>query len=174
MGGRMACKRTLRRASLRVPLVLLITTAGVAVSGAPSGVASVDAIRSAPTAHAAKTVTVRLSAQLRLVGRPGRVDYEKGTFSGTFPGTVAAHIEAAGTSGGTGTFTMYPKGGSISGRAVTHGRVNGAIVTFAGTATVTSGTGTWAHASGTGLHYEGELDRQNFRATSVLSGNLHQ
>lgn len=181
MGVRMVSRRTLRRASVRVPLVLVMTGLGVAAGVVPSGATQVRATRraraarSVPTATAANTLSVRLSAQVRLIGRPGHVDNERGTFTGTFSGTIALRVEAVGSTGGTATFTMYPtKGGSISGHSVTRGHVNGATVDFTGTATITGGTGSWAHASGTGLRYEGVLNRQNNHATSVMSGRIRQ
>lgn len=175
MGIRTVCKHTFQRASLRVSLVLLTTTFGVIGGVASSDATQVSPARSTPLASAASTMSVRLSAHLRLIGRPGHVDNERGTFSGTFSGTIVVRFEAIGSTGGNSTFTMYPsKGGTIVGHSVTHGRVNGAIVNFTGTATITGGTGSWAHASAAGLRYEGALDRQNFHTTSVMSGSVHK
>lgn len=115
---------------------------------------------------------MNVSTKLHLVGRAGHVLNHQGTVSGTLTGAVSARSVAFTSTHGEGTFVFYPKGGSISGRATSHGRVVGARVYITGTATIIGGTGKWAHASGSGLQFSGVLNRQNLSVTEHFAGSI--
>ncbi len=173
MAVHLPSKHAFRRGSLRASLALsavaLTTAAGVASSGA-----SAKPARGIPTAVAARSLKVSLNASLILVGRPGHVNTERGTISGTFRGTIAARFVTNGSNQGTGTFTVYPTGGgSFSGQSTAHGHVVGAFAYFTGVGSITGGTGKWAHASASGLQFHGVLNRQNYHSTSSLTGTIH-
>jgi hypothetical protein len=173
MDFRLLRKRMSRRTLLCVSLVGSIASLG-AISGVASSGADVSRqAHGSSVATAARVVALHLTTNLHLVGRPGHVAYAKGTVSGTFSGTTSVRYTAIGSTGGEATFTMYPSsGGSMTGRSVTHGHAVGPTAYFTGTATITGGTGRWAHAHGTGLSFSGSLDRQNYHSTSVTSGNI--
>lgn len=164
-----------RAASLllsRVSLIVLTLVLG-AIPALASSRDTSQSRRSVSRAVAARVVSLNLRTTLRLVGRPGHVNNAKGTFTGTFSGTTTVRFVAAGSTGGEATFTLYPaSGGSLIGHSVTHGRVVGPTAYFSGTASITGGTGSWAHAYGTGLAYSGTLDRQNYHSTSVMRGSI--
>lgn len=170
MGVHLALKHALQRASLRVSLVLMAVTLAVAVGVAPSGADPVHA--KPPVAGAAKTMSVNLTAKMHLIGRPGHVLNEQGTFTGTLGGSINVHFTAVTSTSGIGTFLAYPSGGSIAGQTNTKGHVVGANIYFTGTMTITKGTGRWAHASGSGLQFSGVINRQNFHATGHMQGNI--
>lgn len=173
MGKHLLSRYCGRRSPARALPALLAVIVGGAAIFAPAA-APARSPHSSSTATTARAMSVDLVAALRLIGRPGHVSNERGTISGTFPGTVAVRFVAIGSSEGTSTFTIYPSsGGSISGQSTAHGRVEGATATFSGSATITGGTGRWAHASGSGLQYNGTLDRQNNHATSTMRGTIH-
>lgn len=112
---------------------------------------------------------------MHLVGRPGRVLNEQGTFKGSISGSITLRfvsVISSTSTGGTGTFTAYPKGGSFSGRTSTKGHVVGATIYFTGSASITRGTGRWAHASGSNLQFSGSINRQNFRSTGHMQGHI--
>jgi hypothetical protein len=153
-------------------LVLGAVALGGGANVARSGAAPSSPARGTVLATAAATRSVSLSASLHLVGRPGHVIYEQGTISGTLSGTVSARCTSISSTKGTATFTIYTKGGSLSGRASTRGHVVGASVPFAGTAVMTSGTGVWAHAAGSNLQYSGVMNRQNYRIAEHLTGSI--
>lgn len=156
-------RRGLQRIWL-VPLALIVgAIAGVAPSGAASGGAR---------AVAAKTQSFNINSTLHLVGHPGHVLNEQGTFGGTQSGTIAIRFTSVSSTSGEATFTAYPSGGSVSGRASTKGEVVGANVYFSGNMTVTGGTGRWAHASSRGLGFSGVVDRRSFRATTHMTGTI--
>lgn len=178
MGVHLSFKHASRRASLRVPHALTaaaLTAAalglwvGAGASAAPSGTAP---LRNGPIAVAAKTLSLNVTANLRLVSRSGRVLNHKGTMSGTLSGQIYTRGIAFSTSHGEGTFTFYPKGGSIAGKGFSRGHVVGASVYFTGTAEITGGSGTWAHASGSGLRFSGVINRQNLSITEHFAGNI--
>ncbi len=142
---------------------------GVVVGVAPSGAASGGG---GPVAAAARTQSFDISSTLHLIGHPGHVLNEQGTFSGTQSGTIAIRFTSVTSTSGEATFTAYPSGGSVSGRTSTKGEVVGAHVYFSGSMTITGGTGKWAHASGRGLGFSGIVDRQNFHATTHMTGAI--
>jgi hypothetical protein len=172
MGEYLPFTHALRRVSLRVSVVIGPVVAlglALAAGAAPSGAASP---RPGPTAVAARTLSLNVNSSMELVGRPGHVLNHRGTVSGTLNGHESASSVALSTTQGTSKFTLYTKSGSMFGRASSHGHVEGSTLYFSGTATITGGTGTWAHASGSGLRFSGVLDRQNFHITDHLNGSI--
>jgi hypothetical protein len=171
MGVHLPSKRTVQRGSLRASLAFLAIALGLGVT---TGVAPSGAIpsRSEPTAIAARTLLMNVTGKLHLVSRVGRVLNHRGSLTGSISGPVSTRSIALASNHGEGTFTFYPKGGSISGRATSYGRVVGAAVYFTGISTITGGTGIWAHASGKNLRFTGVLDRQNLSVTEHFVGSI--
>ncbi len=127
-----------------------------------------------PAAVAARTMAFNLNSNLHLVGRPGHVLNEQGTFSGSQSGTIAIRFTSVTSTSGEASFVAYPKGGGwVSGRTSTKGRVVGGHVYFGGSMTITGGSGRWAHASGHGLGFSGVVDRRSFHATTHMQGNIN-
>jgi len=127
----------------------------------------------APTAVTARTVTFNIESNLHLIGRPGHVFNERGTFSGSQSGTIEIRFTSVTHTSGEATFAAYSShGGSVSGHASTKGHVVGATVYFNGNLTVTGGTGQWAHASGRNLRFSGTVDRHTFNAKTHMQGSI--
>jgi hypothetical protein len=140
---------------------------------APSGAAPARPARDEPVAVAAKTLAFDINSNLHLVGRPGHVLNEHGTFSGSQSGTIEIRFTSVSHTSGEATFAAYSsQGGSVSGRATTKGHVVGATVYFTGSMTVTGGTGRWAHASGRDLLFSGAVNRHTFSATTHTQGSI--
>ncbi|HLM86856.1 MAG TPA: hypothetical protein VK272_11780 [Solirubrobacteraceae bacterium] len=99
----------------------------------------------------------------------GSLLLDEGKATGTLPGSMRAHLDLGTTF--TGTFTIYASGGSIQGRgsATPHG--SGTYESFAGTLTVTGGTGRYAHAHGHGGLY-GTFDRDTYALVIKTTGSL--
>jgi hypothetical protein len=158
----------LRRAG-RIWLLPLAVALG-AVAAAPSGASQAPG---GPSAVAAGSLAFDVNSNLHLVGRPGHVLNEQGTFSGSQSGTIALRFTSVTSTSGEASFTAYSsKGGSVSGRTATKGRVVGATVYLSGSMTITGGTGRWAHASGRNIVFSGVVDRQNFHATTHMQGSI--
>lgn len=155
-----------RRTSTRVMLasVLALSAAG----GASAAVAQQPP--RATTASSEKSLNESLSGTR--FGPPGHSFVEKGNVTGTLSGSMTAHVETIASNNGQATLTLYLSKGTLSGRAPTHGHVVGPTAYFEGSMTITGGTGSYAHASGSGLRFSGTLDRQNFRVKAQLHGNV--
>jgi hypothetical protein len=123
----------------------------------------------APAQAAAHALNASDTAHLRYVSSAGSRLFDEGSATGTLPGSMRVHLDLGTTF--TGTFTIYASGGSITGRgsATPHG--SGTYESFAGTLTVTGGTGRYAHAKGHGGLY-GTFDRQNYALVIKTTGSL--
>ena len=142
--------------------------------GAIALLAPAAAAQAGPSATAAGSLASNVSSNLRLVGHPGHVLNERGTFSGSQSGTIEVRFTSVTSTSGEASFTAYSsRGGSVSGRTKTRGRVVGATVYFTGVMTITGGTGRWSHASGRNLQFSGSVDRRSFRATTRMQGSIN-
>jgi hypothetical protein len=123
-------------------------------------------------AIAARQIAVKLTGHFHLVGRPAHVLTEQGSFTGTVSGPATIHFTLITLTSGTATVVFYPAGGSISGRAVTRSKLEGANVYFGGYLKITGSAGKWNHTTGTTLSFSGYLNRDTFQGTAHLSGSL--
>lgn len=127
----------------------------------------------APSAHAAKRKSLHLTddASLHLVRKSGSTLYEKGTATGTLPGTVSARF-VTGVTKVTGTVTFHSSGGgSITMTAVGYPQSTGTITRFSGTIAVRKGTGRFKNALGSGT-FTGTANRRTWAVTVHASANL--
>jgi len=151
-------QQPLRRGGFVVVLVLLAALAVGLTFGAVSS--------ASPSAHAAKRRTLSLSgtAYLHLKRKSGNVLYEKGTATGTLPGTVSARF-VTGLTKVTGTVTIYPySGGSLTLTAVGYPQSTGTVVRFNGSIAVRGGTGRFRNALGSGT-LSGTANRRTWAVT---------
>lgn len=118
-------------------------------------------------AHALKATD---TAHLRYISASGSLLIEEGAAAGTLPGNMKVHFDVGATF--SGSFTIYAKGGSISGHgsAVPHGA--GVYESFSGSLTVTGGSGRYAHAHGQARLY-GTFDRNSYALLVQTVGTLH-
>jgi len=127
-------------------------------------------LASAPAAaHAARTLKATDTAHLHYLSASGSLLREEGKATGTLPGSMRASVNVGASI--SGNFTIYTRGGSIKGHgsATPHG--SGVYESFAGSVTVTGGTGRYAHARGhTGLY--GTFNRNTYALTIQTTGTL--
>jgi hypothetical protein len=134
----------------------------------PGAASTVDA--APPVARAAGVLNVRDEGHLHLVRESGSLLLEEGPATGTLPGTVKVRFDVGATI--TAQFTIYARGGgSISGHGSGALRSTGAYSTFGGTLAVTSGTGRYRHARGSGGLY-GAINRKTYALTVQTIGKL--
>jgi hypothetical protein len=127
---------------------------------------------SGSTARAARTVSISDTAHLHRTSSHGFNLYEAGSASGSLGGSISLHLDVVSTNRVTAALTVYPHGGSISGSASGSYRNEGATASFSGTLSVTGGSGSYAHAHGSGLTFSGTIERTNDAVTVHVSGRF--
>jgi hypothetical protein len=133
-------------------------------------VLSVWSVTVAPIAQA-RTIDVSQTAQLRLVRKSGSTLYEQGTASGTLPGSVSARFKVTVLKV-TGRVTFYPRaGGSITFNVEGFPRSTGVNARFAGTMTISKGTGRYANARGA-ASFNGIVNRRSWAASVSAVGRM--
>jgi hypothetical protein len=126
----------------------------------------------APAADARPALTsVNEYGSLHIQAHKGSTINEKGVGWGTFNCSVVIELTLSGTlvSGG---YTAYLSGGSITGTATAH--IHSATpkaAAFSGTISLSRGTGSRAHASGT-AGFAGTINRTSYAMTTHITGRL--
>ena len=162
-----ASHRPRRRARLQ------ISSAALAVGAVATAAALVPGAAGArSTAHAARTMNIKESASLHLNNKHGLVLKESGTAKGTLSGPLYLQLTVTSTRSVTATVQVYPRGGSLSGKASASYRVNGATASFSGRLNITGGGGKYSKAKGSGLSFSGTIRRSNDAVTVYVSGKL--
>lgn len=138
------------------------------VAASAASLASLAAL-TMPPSGVAKSLLASDHATLHYVSSTVNVFYETGRASGTLPGWMRVHMRLG--SRFTGSYVIEAKGGTIrgNGSATPHG--SGTYESFAGTITVTGGTGRFRHAHGDAQVY-GTFDRVNNQLKLHTSGTL--
>jgi hypothetical protein len=133
------------------------------------GPAPADADGAHAGARAARVLNATDTAHLHYVSASGSLLFDEGRATGALAGSMRVHLSLGATF--TGSFTIYTSGGSIKGRgsATPHG--SGTYESFAGTLTVTGGTGRYARARGHGKLY-GTFNRNNYAIVLKTTGSL--
>jgi len=148
---------------------LLVASAALASAGA--GTANASSAAGRTVAWAAQAQVANDEGNLHLVGESGADLVEEGQMGGTFPGrarllfTIGAIVSAS--------FTLYPHGGgSVSGHGSGKLRSAGRYASFGGTMSVTSGTGRYRHAHGSGGFYGTILRKSPYPVVVQTRGTL--
>jgi len=153
-----------RRATVVVIAVLTALMFGLLAGGVSSA---------EPSAQAAKRRSLRLSgtAYLHLTRKSGNVIYEKGTATGTLPGTVTARF-VTGITKVSGTVTFHPySGGSLTMNAVGYPQSAKTITKFNGNIAVRKGTGRFRNALGSGT-FNGTANRKTWAVTVQATATI--
>jgi hypothetical protein len=159
---------------LSAAVTLLPAPAGAEGNRAPALVATTGpAAAASRRAHArtARVLSIDDTGHLNLLHASGAVLLEQGPTSGTLPGTVKVRMVVTADVQATFTITSSA-GGSIEGHGVASLHSSGRYSSFAGTLSVTHGTGRFAHAHGTGRLY-GVINRRTDALTVQTIGNLN-
>ncbi|HTW40734.1 MAG TPA: hypothetical protein VMD79_00275 [Solirubrobacteraceae bacterium] len=150
-----AQRSALLGATVALPLALALLLAGSASSRV--------------LARPARTERLMVDAHLHYVNARGSYLIEEGRASGPLAGLVKAQIKITATI--AGSFTFYPRDGSISGSGSGKLHESGTYASFGGTVTVLGGTGRYAHARGGGGLY-GVYDRKTLGVEIQTTGTL--
>lgn len=119
--------------------------------------------------HDARALSVNDTGHLHLLKAFGSVLLEEGAAAGTLPGLAKVRLLVGSTV--IASFTIQTKYGTIygSGRAALHS--SGRYASFGGSLSVSHGTGSYAHAHGSGKLY-GAIDRRTSSLTVQTVGTL--
>lgn len=149
---------------------LLTSIAFIVLAPSASRVWTASA-QATPTAYAAHTLRATDTAHLHYLSSSGSQLVEEGSGTGTLPATVKGRFEVSATM--TGSFTILPRsgGGTIRGHATATLNGSNSSPSFAGTLTVTGGTGRYTHAHGTAGLY-GVFYRRTYALTVQTTGTL--
>lgn len=125
-----------------------------------------------PTAKAARTINVNDTINLSLVRKSGSTLYERGTATGTFPGTVTATFDTSNVTQVNGSITIYPTGGgSVTVNAVGYPQSLGTVARVTGNLAVRRGTGKYARALGSGT-FSGTVNRRTWKISVTARATL--
>ncbi|MGH2880440.1 MAG: DUF2600 family protein [Solirubrobacteraceae bacterium] len=121
-------------------------------------------------AHSARSLRASDEAHLRYVSASGSTLYETGRATGTLPGSMRAHMTIGPTF--SGSFTIYASGGTIAGHGTATPHGVGVYESFAGSVTLTGGSGRFRHATGSAKLY-GTFNRNTYALLIQTEGTLH-
>jgi len=147
--------------ALALGAVVTAVTFGTGAAGAAS-----------PHATAARSFNLNDSAKLHLANHKGVILKEEGTAKGTLGGSLYLQLKVTSTRSVSAEIQVYPKGGSISGRAKASYRVAGSTASFSGTMSITKGSGTYSKAKASALSFSGTIQRSNDAVTVHVSGKM--
>jgi hypothetical protein len=158
------------RSRVRAMLVAGVMSTGVLTGVAGLGVASSSA--AGERAIAARTLSLNETGHLHRTSSSGLKLNEQGSASGTIKGTIYIHLDVVSPNRVTAEVNIYPNGGSLTGSGSADYRVNGGTASFSGTMSINRGSGSYAHAHGSGLSFSGTIQRLSGSVTVHLSGSM--
>jgi len=154
------------------PIRLLATTATVSLlaSGACVALAPSTSQAHAATATVAKVLSLNENGDLHLTSKHGFTLNEQGRASGTVGGTIYVHLSIVSSSRVTAELSIYPSGGSITAHGSASYHKESTQARFSGSMSIERGTGSYAHAQGSGLSFSGTIARSNDAITVHVAG----
>jgi len=157
---------------MRVSHVLSVTLKPLGLLAAGLTLLGILGVDCVLPAVATSATSVNETASMHLVSHRGtKILNEEGQASGTLHGRITATIKI-GYAEATVTFTARSSSGTLSGTGVESYYVSGKIGYFSGHMTVTGGSGTYAHASGSSLKTTGLIHRTHYEAQMTVVGTL--
>ncbi len=160
-----------RRTRGLINLLAVAASVSLATSLASGTLATSASQARGAVASDARVLSLNEDGSLHLTSKHGFTLNEKGLASGTVRGTIYVHLSIVSSSRVTAELNIYPSGGSITakGSASYHKERTRAI--FSGSIAIERGTGSYAHARGSGLSFSGTIQRSNDAVTVHVAGN---
>lgn len=144
-------------------------TAGWASSGTP--VASGSSAR-VTRARGARVISLNENGSLHLTSKHGFTLNEQGVATGTVKGVLYVHLSIVSSSRVTAEMNIYPHGGSLTAHGSASYHKESTNAHFSGTMSIERGTGSYAHARGSGLSFGGTIQRSNDAVTVHVAGRV--
>lgn len=145
---------------LFAPLVSLCTFAALTLGPAAAQV------------QATRSVSLQETGYLHAVGEPGSVVNEHGHAIGTYACSIVVQLTIQSANHVTATFTVKPRGGSVTGTGTARFEQKGVNGYFGGTMAIKGGSGSFAHASGANIGISGVINRETLALTVHVHGQI--
>jgi hypothetical protein len=126
----------------------------------------------AAVASGARVLSLDENGSLHLTSKHGFTLNEQGLASGTVRGTIYVHLTIVSSRRVTAELNIYPSGGSITAQGSASYRKERTNARFAGSMSIERGSGSYAHARGSGLSFSGTIQRSNDAITVHVAGRV--
>jgi len=164
-------RRDSHRARGFISLFTVAATVSLAVSSASGALSVSDTQAHTAAASGARVISLNENGSLHLTSRHGFTLNEQGLASGTVKGTIYVHLSIVSSSRVTAELNIYPRGGSLTAHGNASYRKQSTLARFSGTMSIERGTGSYAHARGSGLSFSGTIQRSNDAVTVHVAGS---
>ncbi|MGP0101518.1 MAG: autotransporter [Solirubrobacteraceae bacterium] len=124
----------------------------------------------AAVASGARVLSLNENGSLHLTSKSGFTLNEQGLASGTVKGRIDVHLTIVSSSRVTAELNIYPSGGSITAHGSGSYHEERSSARFSGSMSIERGTGSYAHARGSGLSFSGDIQRSNDAVTVHVAG----
>jgi hypothetical protein len=158
------------RACGLIRLLTAAATVSLAASCASGTLAASDSQARAAVASGARVISLNENGSLHLTSKHGFTLNERGLASGTVRGTIYVHLSIVSSSRVTAELNIYPHGGSLTAHGNASYHKESTLARFSGTMSIERGTGSYAHARGSGLSFSGTIQRSNDAVTVHVAG----
>jgi hypothetical protein len=159
-----------RRTRGLIRLLAVAATVSLAASWT-SGTQALSASQArAAVASGARVLSLNENGSLHLTSKHGFTLNEQGLASGTVKGTIYVHLSIVSSRRVTAELNIYPSGGSITANGSASYHKERTSARFSGSMSIERGTGSYAHAHGSGLSFSGTIQRSNDAVTVHVAG----
>jgi hypothetical protein len=118
----------------------------------------------------ARVLSLNENGSLHLTSKNGFTLNEQGFASGTVRGKIYVHLSIVSSRRVTAELNIYPSGGSITAQGSASYHKERTSARFSGSMSIERGTGSYAHARGSGLSFSGAIARSNDAVTVHVAG----
>lgn len=157
-----------RKKLLTTTALSVVALLALAPLSAGEGASSPPAV-----AHASRTISLNETGHLHLTSKHNFTLNERGTATGTVAGTIYVHLTAVSSTRVTAEVNIYARGASFSGNGNASYRRGSTTASFAGSMSISRGTGSYARVHGSGLSFSGTIAESDRDAITVhVSGRV--